>query len=199
MQSQTEPKCSNCNNDVNYEGYKFKCNNCKRFIPHPKRRFHVQTLCSDQTDSAIIVFPDSEVNRMSQLSVEELYSHEKEEIGEQNFPPSLLMFEKQKYTITLLLTEENIKQGLNVYEATEIGEIMESCANFTPSKHGLIETEENPVIKEMEMPDFTTQTPRIGRYVNKKTRARKNQQVILFDDEDITTNEENSDKKKKAK
>ncbi|KAK1353218.1 hypothetical protein POM88_052353 [Heracleum sosnowskyi] len=187
-------KCSSCNKDVNGEGDKFKCNNCKRFIPHPKRRFHVETLCSDHTGSAVIVFPDSEVNRISQLSVEELYSPEKEALGEQTFPPSLLLFEQQKYTIRLLLTEENIKQGSNVYEATEIGEIIESCANFTPSKHGLIETEETVVVKEMETPDFPTQTPQTGRSVNKKTRARKNQQLIRFDDEDITRNEENSDR-----
>lgn len=41
-------------------------------------RFHLQTLCSDITASVTIIFPDSEVSRISEKTVEDLYSPEKE-------------------------------------------------------------------------------------------------------------------------
>lgn len=86
--------CPKCANALNFENEKFKCPNCNRIVPHPRRRFQVHTLCSDNTASVTILFPDSVVSKILQKNVEDLYSPEKEELGEQGFPPDLYILRK---------------------------------------------------------------------------------------------------------
>ncbi|KAK1379222.1 hypothetical protein POM88_025966 [Heracleum sosnowskyi] len=184
---ETEQKwyLTNCINEVQLEGDKFKCHYCKRIIPHPRRRFQIQTLYSDNTASVSIVFPDSEVSRILQKTVEDLYSPDQEELREKVFPTELKQFENHKYNITIQLKEDNIVKGSCIYEAIEIGETIESSGNFTP-KHQSIQEEVLSDMKGMETEDLTKETPQTERSINTKTRSRKNQQPIPFDaDNDI--------------
>ncbi|XP_074375097.1 uncharacterized protein LOC141716815 isoform X2 [Apium graveolens] len=156
-------KCTSCLGVVDFAEDKFKCNKCSRLIPHPRRSFCLEALCSDQAGSVTIVLPHSSVVRIAQKNVEDLYSLEKvvkywnclyshivihffirsdvtvdvklmmKELGEHFFPPFLQLFERKKYVITILISEQNIRDGSTVYEATEIGDVVESSGQFTPS------------------------------------------------------------------
>lgn len=54
-------------------------------------------------------------------------------VGVPKIPEILKNFEKKMYTITLMLTEENLKQGSNVYNASNISKPLEISDTHSPS------------------------------------------------------------------
>ncbi|KAL8118066.1 hypothetical protein AgCh_015825 [Apium graveolens] len=52
-----------------------QCNNCPRIIPYPNKRFRLCTLCSDNTRTIAIIFPDSEVSRIADTTVMDIQSN----------------------------------------------------------------------------------------------------------------------------
>ncbi|KAL8125529.1 hypothetical protein AgCh_012992 [Apium graveolens] len=110
------------NEDANW--YLTKCTRCLNEVPFIVGKFKCQ----------------NSVAQIAQKSVEDLYSPDKEELREQQFPSYLKIFEKQKYNMTVLITEENVMNGSEVYEATGIGNGNESGGNFTLSSNQTIET-----------------------------------------------------------
>ncbi|XP_074324759.1 uncharacterized protein LOC141661650 isoform X1 [Apium graveolens] len=182
-------KCTSCLGVVDFAEDKFKCNKCSRLIPHPRRSFCLEALCSDQAGSVTIVLPHSSVVRIAQKNVEDLYSPEKEELGEHFFPPFLQLFERKKYVMTILISEQNIRDGSTVYEATEIGDVVDSSGQFTPSGQ---ETVDQHVYSPMN-------TPPTAKSANSKVRSRKGVPVVQFDEYGEIGTDSRHDKKKKAK
>lgn len=56
------------------------------------------------------------------------------ELGEHFFPPYLQLFERKKYVMIILISEQNFKGGSTVYEVTKMGDVIESSGQFTPSE-----------------------------------------------------------------
>ncbi|KAL8118543.1 hypothetical protein AgCh_016170 [Apium graveolens] len=158
-----------------------------------KKCFCLEALCSDQAGSVTIVLPHSSVVRIAQKNVEDLYSPEKEELGEHFFPPFLQLFERKKYVMTILISEQNIRDGSTVYEATEIGDVVDSSGQFTPSGQ---ETVDQHVYSPMNIP---VQTPPTAKSANSKVRSRKGVPVVQFDEYGEIGTDSRHDKKKKAK
>lgn len=59
----------------------------------------------------------------------------------------LLQFIKQKYVITLNIKEENILNLQNMYESTNVVQVVESLGNFSPSQEQNLDTQQMSVTK----------------------------------------------------
>lgn len=75
----------------------------------------------------------SEVSRIINTTVFDLDTKAIEENQEDQFPEILKLFQNQKYTITLDLTKNNLKNGSIVYQAYEILDAVELTGNFDRS------------------------------------------------------------------
>lgn len=75
----------------------------------------------------------SEVSRIINTTVFDLDTKAIEENQEDQFPEILKLFQNQKYTITLDLTKNNLKNGSIVYGAYEILDAVELTGNFDRS------------------------------------------------------------------
>ncbi|KAL8090081.1 hypothetical protein AgCh_039522 [Apium graveolens] len=156
--------------------------------------FRLETKCSDDSGSLTIVLPHATVAQISQKTVEDLYSPDKEELGEQQFPPYLRMFEKQNYNITVIITEENVMKGSEVYEATGIGKENESGGTFTPSSNQTLGTNEMSAMNVSLNKDTLMQALDTAKSTSKKVRARKLHAPLPFDEEGQIKNEPKLDK-----
>ncbi|KAL8095425.1 hypothetical protein AgCh_036760 [Apium graveolens] len=145
--------------------------------------FRLETRCSNDTGSLTIVLPHATIAQIAQKTVEDLYSPDKEELGEQQFPPYLRMFEKQKYNMTVIITEENVVNGSEVYEATRIGNKNKSSGTFTPCSNQTIETNEMLAMNVSMNEDTLMQALNTAKSTSKKVRARKLHAPVPFDEE----------------
>ncbi|KAK1352146.1 hypothetical protein POM88_053650 [Heracleum sosnowskyi] len=174
-------KCTDCDIEIFRENGIFKCSKCNRIFPYPDKRFRVCTLCSDNTGSIAIIFPASEVSRITDTAVVDIHSECLTEKDEDKFPDVLKIFLNQKYTITLEIKEENIKKGSTVFEAKEIVATMDICDSFDPNTNQRVETNEASAIKDMDEEEANNQTPQTGNSTNMKSRARKNVEPVEYD------------------
>ncbi|KAL1818683.1 hypothetical protein ACET3Z_013552 [Daucus carota] len=88
--------CIGCDLELENEDGKFKCsraNGYGRIIPYPDKRFCLCTLCSDDSGSVAIVFPDHEITRIIDKTVIDLHAE---------------------------CADDNLKKGSTVYHANEI-------------------------------------------------------------------------------
>lgn len=122
-------------------------------------RFRLCIFCSDQTGALPIVFPDCEIQRIIDKTVIDLqadcadvnlidqlttflgcvnqfdiFMFSVQEKDEDKFPQILNTMLKQKYTINLLITDENITKGSTVYDAKEIIQEVEKVETHDPLK-----------------------------------------------------------------
>ncbi|KAL8102907.1 hypothetical protein AgCh_027441 [Apium graveolens] len=95
--------------------------------------FNIKTDCSDGSGSIEVMFSDEDVCRIIGKKVDDIYCPQAEAKGEQFFPDILNQLVRQKYVITLSITKHNIENSSTVYDATNVGECIESIGNTTPS------------------------------------------------------------------
>ncbi|KAK1393414.1 hypothetical protein POM88_012470 [Heracleum sosnowskyi] len=57
-------KCTRCEEEVCFVGGNYTCKACVRNIPFPNKRFRILTLCSDETGSIPVIFPDNEIRKL---------------------------------------------------------------------------------------------------------------------------------------
>ncbi|KAK1383044.1 hypothetical protein POM88_020779 [Heracleum sosnowskyi] len=176
--------CAKCKVEVFREGGRYKCTNCKRTIPHPDKRFRVCTICSDQTGSVGIFFPDNEVRRVIQKSVFDIHAEYIEEPIEEPFPNILRQLHHKDYMIKVLLSEENIINGSSVYEATSVDNAIERSDNFTPCKQITEKEQDMSIINDNQTPVLLKVTPQTGKSTNWKSRARKNNTPVVYDSDE---------------
>ncbi|KAL8119166.1 hypothetical protein AgCh_016615 [Apium graveolens] len=158
--------------------------------------FRLETKCSDDTGSLTIVLPHAAVAQISQKTIEDLYCPDKEELGEQQFPPFLRMFEKQKYKMTVIIKEENVMKASEVYEATRIGNENESGGSFTPSSNQTVDTNEMSAMNVSLNEDTLMQALNTAKSTSKKVRARKLHAPVPFDEEGQIKKEPKLDKQR---
>ncbi|KAL1831005.1 hypothetical protein ACET3Z_000656 [Daucus carota] len=85
-------KCTGCDLELEVQDAKFKClrdGGCGRIYPYPEKRFRVGTLCSDETGSITIIFPDNEITRMIDKTVIDMHAECADEAEEEKFPEIL--------------------------------------------------------------------------------------------------------------
>ncbi|KAL1815228.1 hypothetical protein ACET3Z_017802 [Daucus carota] len=186
-------KCTGCNLELENEGGKFVCsqkNGCGRTIPYPDKRFRLCIFCSDQTGALPIVFPDCEIQRIIDKTVIDLQADCADEKDEDKFPQILNTMLKQKYTINLLITDENITKGSTVYDAKEIIQEVEKVETHDPLKvpdaeMKAAEMDEISVLHDTSPEGRATETPNTGKSTNMKTRARKEMDPLEFNAESL--------------
>ncbi|KAF1001596.1 hypothetical protein AG4045_027439 [Apium graveolens] len=88
--------------------------------------FNIKTECSDGSGSIEVMFSDEDVCRIIGKKVDDIYCPQAEAKGEQFFPDILNQLVRQKYVITLSITKHNIENSSTVYDATNVGECIES-------------------------------------------------------------------------
>ncbi|KAL8148935.1 hypothetical protein AgCh_006077 [Apium graveolens] len=162
--------------------------------------FRLETKCSDNTRSLTIVLPHAAVAQISQKTVEDLYSLEKESFtrvgtGRTTIPAILRMFEKQKYKMTVIIKEENVMKASKVYEVTGIGKENESGGSFTPSSNQTVDTNEMSAMNLSLNEDTIMQALNTAKSTSKKVRARKLHAPVPFDEEGQIKKEPKLDKR----
>ncbi|WOG81862.1 hypothetical protein DCAR_0101016 [Daucus carota subsp. sativus] len=116
------PFCIQCDQDLLLVDGIYKC--CKRIYPYPDKTFRLYSLSSDESGTIPIVWPDDEISRLTGKTI---YDVECEDLES---------FEKKKYRVTILLTEENVKSGSKVYNATNISNPVEITDSHEPTDKG---------------------------------------------------------------
>ncbi|KAK1393411.1 hypothetical protein POM88_012467 [Heracleum sosnowskyi] len=183
-------KCPRCEEEVCFVGGNYTCKACVRNIPFPNKRFMILTLCSDETGSIPVIFPDHEIRKLVGKSVFEVQLEENDK-----FPTLLTQFEDQNYTLTLLITEDNIKKVCDAYNAVEIKpleEVVSGSALFETDDEAnhdssMITATPND---SLTSPDDTPTTKSSGT----KAKGRKIMETVEGS-EDIPTKDMNTNKK----
>ncbi|WOH00678.1 hypothetical protein DCAR_0520051 [Daucus carota subsp. sativus] len=149
-------------------------------------RFRLCTLCSDETGSIAIIFPDCEITRMIEKTVIDLHADCLEEADEDKFPEMLNWFLKQKYTMNLYINDDNIENGSTVYNAKQILQAQEKGDSFDPNKPVVVEAEDVSMANVSETQETAHPTPNTGNYTNTKSRARKITEPLAYNPTDTS-------------
>ncbi|KAK1380987.1 hypothetical protein POM88_027731 [Heracleum sosnowskyi] len=177
-------QCIDCEIEIIRDKGIYSCTKCPRIFPYPEKRFRLCTICSDQTGSMVVIFPNSEVTRFIDKTVVDIHFDCLKEEDEENFPEILRTFVNQKYTITLQITQDNLNKGSTVYEAKEIMESHDITDTFDPHEKIKMEIQDDSQLKDLEEEYINNETPQTGNSSNTKKRARTNVQPVLFDAND---------------
>lgn len=102
------------------------------------------TLCSDETGTIPVVWPDDEICRITGKTVYDVEVDDPEVEKDQQFPKMLKFCEKKTYNFTLVITETNVKERSKVYKASQISDV-EISASHSPSLNQTLK----PVATEM--------------------------------------------------
>ncbi|KAK1354042.1 hypothetical protein POM88_047298 [Heracleum sosnowskyi] len=183
-------KCTRCEEEVSFVGGNYTCKACVRNIPFPNKRFRILTLCSDETGSIPVIFPDHEIRKLVGKSVFEVQLEENDK-----FPTLLTQFEDQKYTLTLLITEDNIKKVCDAYNAVEIKPLQEVVSGYALFETDDEANHDSSLITatpndSLTSPDDTLTTKSSGT----KAKGRKIMETVEGS-EDIPTKDMNNNKK----
>ncbi|KAK1359406.1 hypothetical protein POM88_043880 [Heracleum sosnowskyi] len=123
--------CTNCDEDLKLVDGEYRC--CNRNYPYPDKRFKLYTLCSDNSGTIPIIWPNDEICRLTGKTVYDVDVDENEVGDGDKFPPMLKFGVKKTYNFTLCITKENIKEGSNVYKATQICGPLEAFDTHSPN------------------------------------------------------------------
>ncbi|KAK1366288.1 hypothetical protein POM88_041849 [Heracleum sosnowskyi] len=109
--------CTSCYKQIENVDGKYQCVNCDRNVPNPNKKFEIRITGLDTTDNIPILLCDREVRTIIGKTVNEV---EKEEQVKGIFPGILKSIINRKYTIKLIVMEENMDNPTQVYVATNI-------------------------------------------------------------------------------
>ncbi|KAK1366289.1 hypothetical protein POM88_041850 [Heracleum sosnowskyi] len=169
--------CTTCTQEVNKVEGRYKCSVCNRGIPYPDKRYMLTTLCFDESGGIAIIVPDRPVRKIIGKSVFEVLMDADDEFeDEAPLPIILKVLEKKKYAVTLLITQDNIKNGSQVYNAVDISNALEVSGTNTPGKTD--NGDETSIIKESNGKDimYPNDTPATTKS-SMKTKARKTSDI----------------------
>ncbi|KAK1394600.1 hypothetical protein POM88_013656 [Heracleum sosnowskyi] len=108
----------------------FVCDDCKRIVPHPDKRYKIKALASDTTGGIEIVMEDREVRNLIGLRARNLFNQQKKEKKEDTFPICLKNIGMEDYTLILRIKQMNVVDKINDFWATN------TCPNFIkPDRH----------------------------------------------------------------
>uniref|UniRef100_A0A165A0B4 Uncharacterized protein n=1 Tax=Daucus carota subsp. sativus TaxID=79200 RepID=A0A165A0B4_DAUCS len=182
-------KCTGCDLELELEHGKFICsrpNGCGRIIPYPDKRFRLCTLCSDESGSVAIIFPDHEITKLIDKTVIDLHADCSDEAEEEKFPEILNMFLKQKYTINLSINLENVEKGSTVFHAKEILQAQEKGDSFDPNSATVVEIGDISLVNESGTEQNANETPNTEKSTNMKTRPRNISESLAFNPTDAS-------------
>ncbi|KAK1404909.1 hypothetical protein POM88_004514 [Heracleum sosnowskyi] len=182
--------CLNCDVDLENINGKWTCPqpNCKKHYPYPDRRFRVCTLCADNTGGIPIIFEDTEVRCITGKTVFDIELDQTMRADDGKFPPELLTFLNKDYTITLKISERNLRKESDIYQTCDIVEGHELVANNTPMPDSSLEAEDDTTYIETDVGETypQTETPNTGSSGTTK-RVRKSEEAEEDNNEDNLT------------
>ncbi|XP_017226416.1 uncharacterized protein LOC108202502 [Daucus carota subsp. sativus] len=139
------PFCLQCEKDIKLADGSYQC--CGRSILYPDKRFRLYSLCSDSTGTVAIVWPDEEICRLTGKTVYDVDAEEIETVeGVNKIPDILKSFEKKAYTITIVVSEENVTKGSNVFHASNISKPHEVTDTHSPGPNKNVVAEQEEII-----------------------------------------------------
>ncbi|KAK1362026.1 hypothetical protein POM88_046500 [Heracleum sosnowskyi] len=164
------PFCIECDEDINEVDGKYFCTTktCQRNYPYPDKRFRLYSLCSDDTGTIPIVWPDDEICRLTGKTVYDVEAEEFEVEGCNKIPELLKSFEKKTYKITIILKDENLKQGSKVYMASNISNPIEMSGNHSPTQNVNVD------VKETELTTISAENDLICKDFSPPTEKSSN-------------------------
>ncbi|KAL1824304.1 hypothetical protein ACET3Z_011082 [Daucus carota] len=166
--------CTSCDEEVNIVEGRYKCDNCKRNIPFPDKRFRLATVCNDSTGYLGIVFPDEEIQRITGKNVGDSIS----------FPPLLKAFEKKEFIVTLIIGETNVHNSCNVYLAHAIDEPPEMLGDHVPGEVVPANSKQDSISMNLEETlNRASDSPATEKSTNKQ-RPRKKTDTVPFETEE---------------
>ncbi|KAL1802376.1 hypothetical protein ACET3Z_031023 [Daucus carota] len=164
------PYCIKCEKDLELVDGNYKC--CGRNYPYPDKRFRLYGLCCDDSGTVPIVWPDEEVCRLIGKTVYDVDADETEGEVQSKIPDILRGLEKKAYRIDIVLTEENLKEGSNVYQASHISTPLEITDNHDPTMKMAATKEHTEITNDMsKAPISNFNSPATEKSTN-KSRSR---------------------------
>uniref|UniRef100_A0A162B122 Replication factor A C-terminal domain-containing protein n=1 Tax=Daucus carota subsp. sativus TaxID=79200 RepID=A0A162B122_DAUCS len=121
--------CSSCGKEIEVVNGKYRCEECKRNIPFPEKRFRIYVIAEDLSGAAAFVVVDPEVENIIEKSVFDVLIDQSQEKQGSGFPSVLKLFEGNQYTFTIRLNGDNLDRASNTYFVTDISkghEIMDN-------------------------------------------------------------------------
>ncbi|KAK1393274.1 hypothetical protein POM88_012330 [Heracleum sosnowskyi] len=123
--------CTNCDKDLKLVDEEYKC--CNRSYPYPDKRFKLYTLCSDDTGTIPIIWPNDEICRLTGKIVYDVEADDDDDVDAIKFPVMLKFGVKKTFKFIISITRENVKEGSNVYTASEICGPFEISDSHSPN------------------------------------------------------------------
>ncbi|KAL1804911.1 hypothetical protein ACET3Z_027979 [Daucus carota] len=136
--------------------------------------FHLFTLCSDNTGTVPITLPNEEVIQLIGRTVYDILADDNEVGDGDKFPGALTGLQKKYYDITISISEENVKQGSQVFNATKISKPLEISATNSPGMQTSIQINSTAVPTESAA---SKSSPPTGNS-RTKIRARKHNEAL---------------------
>ncbi|WOH02343.1 hypothetical protein DCAR_0521732 [Daucus carota subsp. sativus] len=168
--------CIKCEKDLDMVDGNYNC--CGRNYPYPDKRFRLYGLCSDETGTVPIVWPDEEISRLTGKTVYDVDADDDEVDVKNKIPDILKSLEKKQYRLDILLTEENVKQGSNVYNATKISKPLEITDNHDPNPNVHVVNEQTEITNDISKePTSNINSPATEKSTN-KTKSRLKADII---------------------
>ncbi|WOH11283.1 hypothetical protein DCAR_0830764 [Daucus carota subsp. sativus] len=165
--------CTACDVELDFDDKKNQCPQRKKILPYPDKRFRLFTLCSDNTGTVPITLPNEEVVQLIGRTVYDILADDNEVGDGDKFPGALTGLQKKYYDITISISEENVKQGSQVFNATKISKPLEISATNSPGMQTSIQINSTAVPTESAA---SKSSPPTGNS-RTKTRARKRKNV----------------------
>ncbi|KAK1347228.1 DUF223 domain-containing protein [Heracleum sosnowskyi] len=182
--------CLHCDVDLENVNGKWTCPqpNCRKHYPYPDRRFRVCTLCADNTGGIPIIFADTEVRRITGKTVFDIELDQTMRADDGKFPPELLTILNKEYTITLKLSERNLRNESDIYTTCDIVEGHQLFANKTPRPETSLEAEDDTTYIETDVGETypLQETPKTANSGTTK-RVRKSEETEDDNNEDNLT------------
>lgn len=91
--------------------------NVKQTFPLPCGRHRLCLIAEDYSSCVAIILDDREIQRIVKKNASEVHLEQQKEGKQDQFPNILRNFEGNRYTITLRLSEANIKYDSDLYTA----------------------------------------------------------------------------------
>ncbi|KAK1385226.1 hypothetical protein POM88_022961 [Heracleum sosnowskyi] len=155
--------CTNCEKDLKLVDEEYKC--CNRTYPYPDKRFKLYTLCSDDTGTIPIIWPNDEICHLTGKTVYDVEADDDEDADGTIFPVMLKFGVKKAFKFIISITRENVKEGSNVYTASEICGPLEISDTHSPNMNKV------PMLSPNESSKTKGESPATSSSTN-KTRPR---------------------------
>ncbi|KAL8156871.1 hypothetical protein AgCh_001827 [Apium graveolens] len=111
---------------------KYRCEECKRNIPFPDKRFRLCMIAYDATGSAAFIVFNREVESILGRTVYDVQTKHERERKMTEFPCILKSFEENQYSMTVCISDENVNKNSHTYSIIDMYKGFEIIENNSP-------------------------------------------------------------------